>query len=371
MENIPKTCKAAVIAEYDKPIEVRDVRVPEILEPGAILAKIDMASICGTDIHLWGGEFKYVVESLPVIPGHEMAGTVVKLGEGVTRDSVGNPLEIGDRIIWEHGSCGECYHCRVTHQPGICSNRKYYMFSNCEKYPYLVGTFAEYCYVFPESGRVKIPDGVKSEWASAVSCALRSVTQGFDRLGRIEYTHTVAIQGAGPLGLFSTALARSAGAERIIVIGAPQARLEVAKAWGADHVISVEEIPDENHRVEAVRELTNGVGPDIVIEVSGGKTPFREGLEMIRLGGRYLVLGQLGSQQLEIATSLITRRHATIIGSWSADISHYWKGLQFVSNNKDKYDFDMMISNRYKLEDINEAMESMKAFKEIKPIIVP
>lgn len=371
MEDIPKTCRAAVIAEYDKPIEIREVRIPEKLEPKAILARIDVASVCGTDVHLWEGEFGSFVKSLPVIPGHEMAGTIVKLGDGVARDSVGNPLEVGDRIVWEHGSCGECYYCRVTHQPGICSNRKYYIFSNCDEYPYLVGTFAEYCYVFPESGRIRIPDDLEDRWASAASCALRSVIQGFDRLGRIEYSQKVVIQGAGPLGLFSVALARSAGAEKVVLIGAPQARLDVAKAWGADHVVSIDEIPTEKERVQAVRDLTNGAGPDIVIEASGGRTAIREGLEMIRTGGRYLNLGQVSNHKLEIVPSLITRKHAKIIGSWSADISHYWKGLQFMARNKDRYDFDLMISNSYKLNDINEAMENMRAFREIKPLIIP
>ena len=99
---------------------------------------------------------------LPVIMGHEMVGRIIAFGGHQDRDSVGNPLKIGDRIIWTHASCGECYQCRVARQDTLCPNRKAYIFGNKEKFPYLTGGFSEYCYVYPTSGRVKVPDGVHS-----------------------------------------------------------------------------------------------------------------------------------------------------------------------------------------------------------------
>ena len=295
MADIPKTCKAAVLVDYKKPLEIRQVQVPQRLEPGAILAKTEMSSICGSDIHLWEGLLQGMIPiRLPVILGHEMCGRVVQLGEGVTQDSVGQPLAEGDRILWTHASCGECYFCRIRHQPTLCSNRQYYMFSCCEEYPYLMGGFAEYVYVFPRSGRVKVPEEVSSEFASCASCAFRTVVHAFERIGPLEDMDNVVIQGAGPLGLYSVAMASRAGVSKIIALGAPAKRLAVAKKWGADHVIDLDEVPDPDQRVDQVLELTGGFGADVVVEVSGGESAFPEGLKMVRKGGRFAIVGQVG-----------------------------------------------------------------------------
>src|SRR5437867_10833660 len=105
---------------------------------------------------------------------------------------------------------------------------------------YLLGGFAEYCYVLPTSGRIKVPDAVPSALASAASCALRTVVHGFDRLGRVEDRDTVVVQGAGPLGLYAAAMALRRGAPQVVVLGAPTRRLEVAKTWGGTHTINIE-----------------------------------------------------------------------------------------------------------------------------------
>src|SRR5690606_10084887 len=126
----------------------------------------------------------------------------------------------------------------VANQPNLCANRKSYG-TNCESHPYLVGGFSEYCYVYPSSHKIKVPANVKPEWASAGSCALRTIVGGYERLGSIEPWQTVVSQGSGPVGLFATALAKAAGANRIIVVGAPDARLDLAREWGATDIVSV------------------------------------------------------------------------------------------------------------------------------------
>lgn len=308
---------------------------------------------------------------LPVILGHEMAGRVVRLGPGAEHDSVGQPLREGDRIIWTHASCGQCYYCRVSHQPTLCMQRRYYMFSCCEEFPYLLGGFSEYCYVMPTSGRVRIPDGISSELASAASCALRTVVHGFDWLGRVTDLETVAIQGAGPLGLFSLAAAIRAGAGRTILIGAPAKRLDVARRWGADHVLNIDEVRDPQERLRRILGLTDGLGPDVVIEVSGGATAFPEGLEMIRRGGRYLVIGQVSGATVSMKPSVFTQKHIQVIGVLSGAVEHYYKALAFLAANRERFAFDEMLSNRYRLDQINEALAAMQRFEEVKPVVIP
>jgi D-arabinose 1-dehydrogenase-like Zn-dependent alcohol dehydrogenase len=370
MSEVPKTSRAACVVAYREPLELRQVPIPDEIEPGAVLVKTEVASICGSDVHLWQGELGIASRiPLPVILGHEMMGCVVRMGPGVKTDSAGQPLQEGDRLVWTHGSCGQCYMCTVTHQATLCPNRRMYMFTNCEQPPYLVGGFSEYCYVFPTSGRIKVPDGVSSELASAASCALRTVVHAFDRLGRIEDYETVVVQGAGPLGLYATAMAMRAGAHRVVVIGAPANRLAVAAKWGASHTINIEDVPDARERRSLVRDLTGRRGADIVIEVSGGSTAFPEGIDLVRRGGRYLVVGQVGEHQVSIAPRYIVEKQIAVMGVMSGDTHHYYKALQFIQHNRDRFGFEEMLSNRYTLDQVNDAMEAMRAFREVKAVL--
>lgn len=366
----PTTCQAAVLVDYGKPLELREVPVPEEIEPGGILVQIDVATICGSDIHLVDGDIAVLTSNLPLIPGHEFVGKVVKTGRGAERDSLGRDLKYGDRIVWEHENCGHCYACVIQGDPGLCSNRRQYMIGGCSDFPYLTGGLAEYCYVFPKSGRLLVPDAVKSEWASAASCAGRTVFRAFERLGRIAPSETVVIQGSGPLGLFATALARRSGAGKIVVIGAPEQRLALAREWGADETVAVGDTTPES-RAERVREFTLGEGADIVMEFSGGRGAFKEGIGFTRTGGRYVVVGQLGPAADEIQPSLITRNALTIMGSWSATISHYWQAMDFIERTRHELDYDALTTSKYELADANTAIERMHAFRDIKPAIYP
>lgn len=368
---IPPTSRAAVVTGFNEPLEVRELPIPEI-EPGAVLVKIDAATVCGSDLHIWTGALSaggFRPINLPVVPGHEMAGVVVATGGDVAY-TAGGRVEVGDRMVYTQGRCGTCYHCTVAHQPSICSNRRP-IGDNCETYPYIVGTYSEYGYAYATSGKIKIPNGVKSEWASAGTCALRTVVHGFERLGAVEPWQTIVIQGSGPLGLFATALAATAGAQRVIVVGAPDARLELAKAWGATDVVSVSELPEPGARVEQVRELTGGHGAEIVMEWSGGRTAFSEGLGMVRRGGRYVVGGQVGPHTVDFSPSTIMKNHLNIIGSASADESHYWKALDFLSRTQDTFEWDRMMTGRFGLNRVTDAYEGMQNLTEIKPVIDP
>lgn len=368
---LPKTSKAAVITAFGEDLEVRELPIPE-LEPGAVLVKVEAGTVCGSDVHVWDGSLhaggiRPVIP--PVVPGHEMAGKIVAMNGDIPYVG-GGSAHIGDRIVFTLGRCGTCYHCAVANQPTLCANRKSYG-TNCETYPYLVGGFSEYCYVYPTAHKIKVPDTVKPEWASAGSCALRTIVAGFERLERIEPWQTVVIQGSGPLGLFATALAKVSGAERIIVVGAPDSRLELAQEWGATDVISVLDIPEPEARVDAVRELTGGHGAEIVMEWSGARSAFAEGIDMVRRGGRFLVGGQVGPHEVTFQPSMILRNHLNIIGSMSAAESHYWKAMQFLDQRQDEFDFDRLLGSRYGLNEVTSALRGMQNLTEIKPVIDP
>jgi threonine dehydrogenase-like Zn-dependent dehydrogenase len=220
----------------------------------------------------------------------------------------------------------------------------------------------------PDSGRIRVPDNVPNELASLSSCALRSVMNAMDRLDGIRTTDVVVIQGAGPLGLLATAVAKISGSRRVITIGAPDARLAIAAQFGADETISIDRTSPEE-RNERVKSLTDGRGADIVMEFTGHPRAFNEGLDLIRRGGIYVVVGQLGSGTTEIKPSLIVSKQLRILGSLSGRAKAYWKALDFVSAHGSEIPFERMISNRYTLDEVNTAMERMKNYEEIKPVI--
>jgi threonine dehydrogenase-like Zn-dependent dehydrogenase len=367
MTAVPSHSRAAVLRRFGEPLKLEDVPIPTEIEPGALLVKTEACSICGTDVHLWQGTLALKVD-LPVILGHEMTGRIVKMSVGADKDTVGQPLRLGDRICWTHTACSSCFWCTVARQPTLCENRRAYMYENMERPPHLLGGFTEYGYVLPESGRLKVPDNVGNELASLSSCAFRSVMNGFDNLGGVSPGESVVIQGAGPLGLLAAAVASVAGARRIVVVGAPDARLDLALEFGASDVISIER-HDAQARLEAILDLTDGRGADVVMEFTGHPAAFGEGLDIVRKGGRYLVVGQLGEGSTTLKPSIIVKKNVHVIGSFSGDARSYWKALDFVSRHQSRIPFGRMISNRYRLGDVNLALERMQRLEEIKPLI--
>ena len=370
MVEVPKNSKAMVLTEYGKPLEMREYPIPEV-EPRGILVKVEMAGICGSDVHQWRGKLG-LKSTLPTIQGHETVGRIVKLGEGRTTDVVGESIQVGDLIMWAQIDCGECFWCKVTRQPNLCPKRAYYGLwasSNADEYPHLLGGFAEYEYVIPKTDIVKVPHALSAEEAIGVSCAFRSVIAGFERLGGVGLQSDIVIQGAGPIGLYSTVLARESGANKIIVVGAPQKRLDLAKKWGADHVIDIDEIKDPQKRIDKILNLVNGRGVDIVIEGAGVVSAFGEGLEMVRRGGKYLVLGQTSQAATSIVPGNITFKNLDIIGSMSGTIQHYYKGLQFIKSKRSRYNFAEIVTHKYRLEEANDALAAMEEGKSIKPVI--
>ncbi len=365
---LPKFSKAAVVREFGAPLEIKDVPIPTEVEPGALIVKTSACSICGTDVHLARGNLALKVD-LPVILGHEMVGRVVAIGHGAERDSVGQPVRLGDRILWTHTSCGSCYFCTVANQPTLCDNRRAYMYESSEKPPYLLGGFSEYGYVLPESGRVRVPDNLDDAVASLCSCAFRSVMNAFDNLGPIDPSEHVAIQGTGPLGILAAAVARVSGARTVSVIGAPAGRLRMAEEFGATHTFNLEGT-SHDERAAQLRAMTGGRGPDVVLEFTGFPGAFNEGLDLVRKGGRYLTVGQLGAGATTFSPSLIVKKNIRVIGSFSGDVKSYWKALQFASAHIDRIPFRKMISGTYTLADVNVALEKMHRLEEIKPLIL-
>jgi len=369
MTTIGEHTRAAVVRAFGEPISVEDVPVPPKVEAGGLLVEVVACSLCGTDVHCWEGSLALDIR-LPLILGHEMVGRIVAMGDGADVDSVGQSLRVGDRVIWTHAFCGRCRMCAAK-RPAMCVNRTAYGHVSLEDWPYLMGGFAQHSYVLPGAGRVRVPDSVPDELASMASCALRSVVNAVEQAGRVGPEHTVVVQGAGPLGILATGLFSQAGAGRVVTVGAPETRLELAAEFGADEVVSLDDVPDPSDRLSMVHEATGGLGADLVAEFSGHPAAFAEGLDMAGLGARYVVVGQLGGGTTAVPPGAITKKNLTVIGSFSGDLSHYHTALSLLEHYADQLPFDRLISGRYSLDQVNDVIGRMQDFREIKPVLLP
>jgi D-arabinose 1-dehydrogenase-like Zn-dependent alcohol dehydrogenase len=367
MSDIPKTCKAAVLVEYGKPDVISEVEIPQIA-PGGILVKVRLAGICGTDVHQQIGDLG-IKAPLPNIQGHETLAEIIELGEGRTADVVGQPIKVGDRIMWAHAFCGECYYCKILRKPFMCAKSRGYGFAPPQA---LRGGFAEYVYVDAPTEIVRVPDEITDEEAVGVGCAFRTVVNGFEKLNRhggINPGDTVVVQGAGPVGLYAAVLAAQSGAAKVVVIGAPAERLELAKKFGATDTINIEELKEHEDRVKKIISMTDGRGAEVVIECAGFPSAFVQGFDFLMKSGIFLVMGQTSTAGIEIVPNVLLAKQAVVLGSGSADITHFYKALKFIKAYRHKYPFDAMISKTYALEQVNEALSDMRKGLAIKAAI--
>jgi threonine dehydrogenase-like Zn-dependent dehydrogenase len=364
------TARASVLEKFGQPLSLKSYPLPDKSSPGTALIRTEMAGICGTDVHLWKGELPI---QLPVILGHETVGRIEQLGDGVERDFSGQPLKIGDRVTWTStASCGRCYYCAEKKQPTRCPERKAYGIGyRSDHAPHFLGGYAEFHSLQPRAHIFKLPDDLKNESVIGAGCALVTAIHGVERAG-IDWQDTVVIQGAGPVGISALAVAKSAGASKVIVIGAPKHRLEMAKRFGADEVIDLGEVRDPATRLDTVRQLTGGYGADVVIECAGVPQAVAEGWELCRDGGKYLVLGHYcDAGPISLNPHVITRKQLQIFGSWSSEPRHMKAALEFLARNPETYPFASMITHSFPLEQANEALQLVGRWEAGKCVIEP
>ena len=362
--------RASVLDTFKSPLRSIDYPLPTTLEPGSILVRTEMAGICGTDVHLWRGELPI---QLPVILGHETVGRIAALGVGVEKDWSGQPLKLGDRITWTSTtSCGRCYYCAVKKQPTRCPERRAYGIGyRCDQSPHFLGGYADYHYLRPQANVFLLPESLSTESVIGAGCALITAIHGVERTG-IDWQDTVIVQGVGPVGISAIAVAKSAGASRVIAIGGPAHRLEMARRFGADEVISLEQCTSPSDRIQTAKKLTGGWGADVVLECVGHPTAVVEGMEMCRDGGKYLVLGHYcDAGPISFNPHVITRKQLQVFGSWSSEPRHMKAALDFLTANLDRFPFASMVTHRFALSDANEALRTPASWVSAKSVIVP
>jgi L-iditol 2-dehydrogenase len=347
--------RAAITLEQTAGMELTEYEVPEP-GPEEALIKVSLASICGSDLHMWRGEVPWF-QRAPGIQGHEMTGRVARLGANRTTDSLGRPLREGDRVAYAYFiPCGQCWAC-LGGTSGCPNRYRTRTTITANDPPHFLGAYAEYYLLKAGQWIFKVPDELPDELVAPVNCALSQVLYGLHQIG-VWLGDTVVVQGAGGLGIYACAVAKDMGAGRVIAIDSIPERLELARQFGADELIDLKALASPEARVQRVKDLTAGVGADVCVEVVGIAGVVQEGIEMLRVGGRYLWMGNIvPGMKAEIVPHDVTRQPKTIRGVLAYDRWVIPRALEWVARTKDRYPFHRLVGASFPLEQINEAFE--------------
>jgi threonine dehydrogenase-like Zn-dependent dehydrogenase len=345
--------KAAIFHGPGKPFEIRELAVPEI-EPDAVLIRVSLANVCGSDLHFWRGDAPLKLPSDGWIFGHEMTGRVARLGTRVKTDSLGRPLKEGDRVAYTYFyPCGRCPAC-LGKEPAACLFKVGRPLGPSE-FPHFHGAFAEYYYLKPGGALFCVPDVLPDELVAPVNCALAQVIFGLHKAG-LRFGDTIVIQGAGGLGVQAAAVAKDMGASVVIVVDQIPGRLELARAFGADHTINVKDVVERKDRVKLVREWTGGAGADVACDFVGFPYVIPEGIEMLRQGGTYLEIGTISrGAKIELEPASLVWGAKKIVGVIMYDPWVIPRALDFLVRNRTRWAFDRLLSHKYPLDRIDEA----------------
>ncbi len=381
------TVRAAVMTQPGK-IKIMEFPFPK-LEDGAVLLKVEMCGICGTDKHTWRGETQQYAGTqsqtatpFPIIPGHEVIGTVAEINDrrGPRLDFNGEQLRVGDRIArCPDVVCGTCFGCRHSFAYPRCENLRGYGNSfTSDEPPHLFGGWAEYMYILPNAFIYKVPENLPTR--AAVMLELMAVAYNLDKAKEIYHlsgegfgsADTVVIQGVGPMGLCHVIKARMLGAGDIIVTDVSDFRLGLAKEFGADYTLNVSQTTVEE-RLSVVRDLTRGRGADVVVECVGIAQVLPEGLDMLRTGGTYIEAGNF----VDTGAVLINpHRHlcaknVRLIGITNHPFTGYSPSMKLLDKYARIFPFERFVTHEFPLGETEQALLKSMQPDCMKVVVVP
>ncbi|HEX6482324.1 MAG TPA: Zn-dependent alcohol dehydrogenase [Ktedonobacteraceae bacterium] len=346
----------------------------DIQEPkrGEVLVRLAASGVCHSDLHVVHGT---QTTPLPAVLGHEGAGVVEAIGPEVKR------VQVGDHVIlsWTP-SCGQCAFCQSGH-PNLCTvvyetmgngtlmdgtsrlshdGKPVYHYS-------FISSFAEYC-VVPESGCVVIEPDIPLDKAALVGCAVMTGVGAVLNTAQVRPGSAVAVIGSGGVGLNAIQGANLAGAATIIAVDVSPAKLERALAFGATHLVNAAQVD----AVQAVRELTSGLGADYTFEAVGRSETMRQCWEMARPGGKVVMIGIApAGSELSLPANRLVREERCLMGSFYGSARpHIDMPLILKLYMAGKLKLDELVTHRFSLEQINDAVRVLDAGEAIRPIIV-
>jgi putative phosphonate catabolism associated alcohol dehydrogenase len=362
-----RTAKAAIYEAPNTPFVIREYPLRPV-QAREVLVRVKMSTICRSDIHSYEGRRPNPV---PGILGHEIIGIIEELGSGIERDMRGDPLRRGDRITWsEYFFDGDCYYREIHDMPQKCNGVRKYGHDRADVDPHFLGGFAEYCYIVPGTWILKLPDELSDEEATPLNCGVATMV-AVTEASAIAIGDTVVVQGLGLLGLYGLALAKARGARFVIGLDSVAARLETAKRFGADLVLDVSR-HSASEIVAMVREACKPDGADVCIEVCGVPDVIPQGLQMLRVGGRYTLAGLVNPDaQVTLDANLLVKKWITLRGIHNYHPRHLVQALDFVLSNRRRFPFHEIVDSRFSLQELDLAFKRASERTVLRAAIVP
>lgn len=323
---------------------IKDVPKP-IVRDTDVLVKVKSVGICGTDVPILQG---LRAVPYPLIPGHEFSGDIVEIGKDIKN------FKIGDRVSPSIViGCGTCFYCREGKEV-LCDNIE-------ETGIHVDGAFAQYVRV-PEKVLHHMPNSMSYE----IGASIDPIASAYRPIKKAQITSNdvILIYGPGPIGLYTVQLAKCEGAKKIIIVGikGDEDRLILAKELGADYTIN---LANEN-LLEKIKEYNNGKMADIVMEVTGNEKAFALAIETVKSAGKIVLVG-INHIPATASVEKIVRKEIKIEGSICYSYVDYNQCLELVKDNRVKV--EPLISHRFKLSEIKEAMSEIEAKKTIKVML--
>jgi L-iditol 2-dehydrogenase len=349
-------------------------------EAGAVIMRVSLSGICGTDKHTFRGEtIQYAGTpherqiSYPLICGHENVGVVEATG-GQVRAADGVLLKPGDRIVpAANVTCGDCWYCRNDQPYYLCEHLEDYGNSlNVSRHPSLFGGWAELMYLLPGTPLFRVPDDLPDELA--VLTEVMAVTHGVETARRVTgagFGESVVVYGVGPLGLCHLIKARLLGCGKLIAIDRFRSRLELAGELGASLTLNADEL-DEEEIVARVREHS-GRGADVVHDCTGVPQTFATSLRMVRPGGAVVEAGafvDLGPVEVNPNRDICTT-NVTIIGVGGETATTYAPAMELLARNQGRLPLEKVVTHRMRLDDASEAIDLAQRDGAMKVVLDP
>lgn len=355
-----KTARAAVLVEPRK-LEIREFPIREI-GPDEILVKVEACGVCGTDVHCYKSD---PFGLTPNVLGHEGTGEVVQVGANIKMDSVGKPIQIGDKIVTSLLETSP--NCLVAKYNPAKSNLsdelKVYGLLPDEPNNHLNGYFAEYMIIRPGSSVFVVNDMSVElrcliEPAAVVCHALeRARSCGNNRLN---FRSRVVVQGCGPIGLLMIAVLRTAGVNNIIALDGNPSRLETARRLGADELINYKEYSGIDEIAEKVRSLTKGLGAHWGFQVTGVPVAHANLYKLIRRGGGICEVGHFvdGGECAINPHRDICAKEISLVGSWVYNSFEYPSAYHFLQRaERIGLPVSSLVTHKFPLDQIDEAFQ--------------
>jgi L-iditol 2-dehydrogenase len=338
---IPATMQAVVYRGLND-MRVETVPVP-VIGPGELLVKVATCGICGTDLK----KIHTGSHSAPRIFGHEMAGTIVQVGDGATRFRVGERV-----VVHHHVPCGDCYYCRKQTPTQCTLYKKVGVTAGFEPSG---GGFAEYIrvmdWIAASRGVVRIPDGVPFEQA-AFAEPVNTVLKGV-KLLNLAADDTVLVIGQGPIGLMHAVLASRTGA-RVLTSDLYPERHAIAAKFGLHDPIQA----GTENVAERVFAETEGRGADAVILAVGGNGLIQTAMDAVRPGGKVMLFAQTQHGEATIDPGAVCMDEKTLLGSYSSSFQILDEVTDLIFGGyQNGFDLTQLISHRFPLEQAVEAIE--------------